>query len=465
MTHLSRLVVAAIVCIAVIPLAAQPSPAIRERIQSFVAALNGSPEEHEAYAQKAFTAETLARSNAEKRKRNHARVRQDFGRLSVRDVERLSDTRLRINVEGATGARGTITLDIEAAPPHRITGSMFDIGKAKKGPALPPVPVSPSMTAPELSNALNDYIAKLVADGKFSGTVLVARDGKPVFERAYGLANRADQVPNTPGTRHNLGSINKHFTRTAIAQLAAAGKLTLDDTLGKHLPDHAQVDARKATVAQLLDHTAGLGDIFGPDFSKADKGSFRNNSDYYALVAPRPLTFPPGSSKRYCNACYVTLGEIVSRVSGMPYERYVEQNVLAPAGMRDTGFFMTDAVVPRLAIGYFETPEGVRSNVLTRGAAGSAAGSAFATASDLLALDNAMREGRLLDPKWTGWFLGDDTEARGRATASMTYAGGSGGINASVSGNGRWTVIAMANISPPAAEALSEEIFRALSAE
>ena len=407
-------------------LAAQPSPAIRERIDSLIAAFNGTSEDFEQYAQKNFTAEALARTDAAKRKRTTETVRADFGKLSVRGVERDSDSRLEIAIEGSTGERGAIVLDIEPAAPHRITGMGVKIGGGgrQKGPKLPPAPAD--------VKDLDAYVSKLA----FSGTVLVAKDGKPVFEKAYGLADREKNIPNTPQTRHNIGSINKQFTKAAIEQLITAGKLALDAPLGKYLPDHANADARKATIGQLLDHTAGLGDFFGPDFQKADKTKFRTNSDYYAFVAPRPLTFPPGTSKRYCNACYITLGEIITRVSGMPYERYVEQNVFKPA----------DQAAPQVAIGYTETPEGLKSNVSMRGVGGSAAGGWFATAQDLLAFDNALRSGKLGK----------------RAEGTLAYAGGSSGINASVESDGRWTVITLANIDPPAAEALASAIMEAL---
>ena len=460
----NSIVLAVLLCVATAA-TAQPSPAIRERIDTIVAALNTSAEAFEQYAQHNFTPEVLARGDAAKRRKTTELIRRDFGQITVRGADRPTDTKLEIGIEGSTGARGTMILDIESAPPHRVSGFGMRIGgrPEREGPPLPPVKVRASMQNDELSKELDGYIGKLAGEGRFSGTVLVAKNGKPVFERAYGFANRADEVPNTTRTRHNLGSINKQFTKVAIAQLAAAGRLALDDALGKYLPEHQNADARKATINQLLNHTAGLGDIFGPDFRKAEKSAFRSNSDYYTFIAPRPMAFAPGTGKQYCNACYITLGEIVTRVSGMPYERHIEQHVLRPAGMTASGFFFSDEVVPRIAIGYAPTPEGVRSNLYMRGAGGSAAGSAFATAADLLAFDNALRDGKLLDAKWTGWFFGEDPPAAGRSDTAISYAGGSGGINASVNGNGQWTVIAMANISPPAAEALAEGILGALT--
>src|SRR6476469_6556821 len=81
-------------------------------------------------------------------------------------------------------------------------------------------------------------VQKLVDANQFSGSLLVAKDGKPVVQRAWGLADVETKAPNTIDTKFNIGSINKFFTKTAIAQLAEAGKLSLDDTVRKHLPDY-----------------------------------------------------------------------------------------------------------------------------------------------------------------------------------------------------------------------------------
>jgi D-alanyl-D-alanine carboxypeptidase len=135
----------------------------------------------------------------------------------------------------------------------------------------------------------------------FSGVALIARHGEPVFHRAYGLANRSNATPNTTRTRFNLGSINKIFTQTAIEQLIAQDKLTRATTLGSVLPDHPQEVTRAATIEQLLEHTAGLPDFFGQEFSNTSKARFRNNADYYQFVASTPPLFAPGARNQYCN--------------------------------------------------------------------------------------------------------------------------------------------------------------------
>src|SRR5579884_1412297 len=95
---------------------------------------------------------------------------------------------------------------------------------------------------------------KAYAEGKFSGVVLLAEDGKPVLEKAWGFQDAAKKIPNNIEAKFNLGSINKIFTQVAIAQLAAAGKLSLDDTVRKHLPDYPSPVADKITIRQLIEH-------------------------------------------------------------------------------------------------------------------------------------------------------------------------------------------------------------------
>ena len=97
--------------------------------------------------------------------------------------------------------------------------------------------------------------------------MLVAKDGRVLFSRAYGLADRDRRIPNTVRTRFRIGSMNKMFTAVAILQLVEAGKVKLTAPLGKYLPDYPNRDvATKVTIHHLLTHTGGTGDIFGPDF-------------------------------------------------------------------------------------------------------------------------------------------------------------------------------------------------------
>lgn len=434
--------------------ASAQSAAMRERLSGTVRAINGTADEFEAYAKGAFAKSLLDKETAEQRRKWFETVRAEYGTLQPGRAAREDPLRVRLFVTGAK-KNGALILDHEADPPHKVTALAIEAAPAGTADARPTLRTG--MTAEDVARATDAYVAALTQSGTFSGAVLVAKAGRPVFQRGYGLANREEQIANTADTRFNVGSINKQFTRAALALLATAGKLTLDDPVEKYLRDYPNPEGRKTTIRQLVTHQGGIPDWFrNPEFVRGPKSAFRANHDFYRLVAPMPLRFPPGSRTEYCNACFVVLGEIIERVSGTPYERLVQQQVLAPAGMNDSGFFHLDRPQPRMAVGYTRMGEGLAPNFSVRGAGGNAAGGAFVTPADLLAFEQAMRAGRLLNPQWTAWFL--DNKSR------ISFGGGGAGVSAALMGDGTWTVVAMANLDTPAGSSVAQALFSALTA-
>lgn len=316
------------------------------------------------------------------------------------------------------------------------------------------------MNAADLTRALDGYIEALEASGDFAGVVLVSKNGATVFEKAYGLADRERTIANAADVRFNIASIGKAFTRTAIAQLVDQGKLALTDTLGARLPDYANPAARPATIQQLLTHAVGIVDIFDPRFqSRPDaRGA---NADYFKMIAPEALLFAPGEDNQYCNGCYIVLGEIIARLSGMPYERYITEQVFKPAGMTGAGFLAYGD--PKVALGYRREGRELVHDKATDGPRGSAAGGAFARAADLLAFDTALREGKLLTPKMTAWYLRLADEPKGRAGGRNAIAGGTQGANAVMDADATWGVFVVSNLDPPSANRLAPAIAGALS--
>ncbi|MEO7158150.1 MAG: serine hydrolase domain-containing protein [Vicinamibacterales bacterium] len=284
---------------------------------------------------------------------------------------------------------------------------------------------------------------------------LVAKNGVPVFLRAYGFADREKRVPNIVRMRFNIGSINKVFTQVAINQLIAAGKLSRTDTLGRFYPDYPQATSRAATVDQLLNHRGGLADFFGPQFESANKKDFASNADYFNFVGSLPPLFAPGERNQYCNGCYIALGAIVQKVSGVPYEKYVADNVFARAEMTSTGYPRSDQPAADIALGYThllpgsggQAPAGSgwQDNIALHGVTGSAAGGGYSTVLDLLAFVKAVKAGA---------FPG--------TLAAMGIAGGAPGTSAVVESSGEWTVIVLTNFDPPTGEQLGTMIARAL---
>jgi CubicO group peptidase (beta-lactamase class C family) len=302
-------------------------------------------------------------------------------------------------------------------------------------------------------------VDKAVADDQFSGVVLIAKEGKPLLSRAWGMADPAQNVANDPETKFNLGSINKIFTQVAVAQLAAAGKLALTDTVRKHLPDYPSPAADRITIEQLVAHRSGLGDFFGPKFQKSPH-SLRKLSDYLPLFAAEPLLFEPGSDQRYSNAGYVVLGLIVERLSGQSYYDYVRDHITVPAGMKDTASYPFDAEVANRAIGQTKRgPDGPlalrQANTATLPGRGSSAGGGYSTAADMLRFAEALSTDKLTPPKWTDWIFHTGPEKNGR---SLGIAGGAPGINAVVQINPPYTAVILSNYDPPSAETIARAV-------
>ncbi|HEX2205300.1 MAG TPA: serine hydrolase domain-containing protein [Longimicrobium sp.] len=324
--------------------------------------------------------------------------------------------------------------------------------------------------------------ARSAAD-RFSGVVLVAKGDRVLYHQAFGMANQSDQVPNRPDTKFHIASMGKMFTALAIAQLVEAGKLRFTDTLANVLPDYPNPEAaRKITIHHLLTHTAGIGDIFTPEFYR-DRFRYREPRDYFPLFAPLPTRFEPGSRYEYSNAAFIVLGAIVERLSGQAYDDYVREHVFAPAGMTETAMYAINEVVPSLAVGYahFDDPlqvEPRRSNWHFLGWKGTSAGGSYSTAPDLLRYARALRAGRIVSPAMVetlttpkvtpnpanpavGYGYGFQTRTlSGKSVRGHSGGGAPSGINADLEmvWEGDWTVIAMANYDAPAAQALARDI-------
>ena len=435
----------------------------------FDALASGSADQFEAMAQERFAPALLARRTPAERAQMVARIRGDFGTMTLGGMRNVNDGQMTLSVRGSTGMGGQIQLSVDPAPPHRITQVGIEVGDRDEGPAgPPPPPINGAMTRAELDRALDAYLAARASSDEFAGVVAVAKDGKLVFQKPYGVANREAQMPVMASTRFNIASIGKAFTKTAIGQLVEQGRLALTDTIGKLLPDYPDAKARAATVDQLLNHQAGIADFFGPAFDAAPKSRFASNADYYRFVSAQPLLFDPGTSRQYCNGCYVVLGEIVARVSGQLYEDYIAEHVFKPAGMFGAGFFRSDRLPAAVAQRYSKQLPGSQGSLTNareaHGVTGSAAGGAYASAGDLLAFDEAIRTGKLLSPTMTAWFLDAEPPAAGtRARGGIGIAGGAPGTNALLESDEHWAVAVVGNLDPPAAVGVGQAIKRALA--
>ena len=316
--------------------------------------------------------------------------------------------------------------------------------------------------------ALRARLAAETEADKFSGAVLVARDGRTLFEGAYGFADRERRVPNTPLTQFRVGSMNKMVTAVAALQLVQAGTLRLDAPLGTYLPDYPNADvASKVTPHHLLTHTGGTGDIFGPQFM-AHRTELRTTGDYLRLYGTRGLQFAPGAQHVYSNYGFMLLGAVIERVGGTSYYDQVAARVLAPTGMTSTGSAPEDSLVPGRSVGYTrqQASAALVSNAPTLPYRGTPAGGGYSTLGDLARFAAALRGHQLLDSAHTALLLsGKVTVGPGFEYAYgfidrvvggrrfVGHGGGAPGMNGDLAfePNGGYVVVVLSNLDPPAA--------------
>jgi CubicO group peptidase (beta-lactamase class C family) len=187
----------------------------------------------------------------------------------------------------------------------------------------------------------------LIDDSKFQGTLLIAKGGEIVFEKSYKYSNVESQALNTNDTIYEIGSITKQFTAVGLMMLVEDGKINLDDTLDKYIPEYSH--AGEVTIRQLLNMTSGIVDywndsIYLKDYVLYSKEMLKfialkvDFATVLDMVDTYDLEFVPGSSWGYSNTGYCFLGEVIARVSGMTYEDYMMKNVLTPAGLKTASF-------------------------------------------------------------------------------------------------------------------------------
>ncbi len=373
---------------------------------------------------------------------------------------------------------------LEKDEPGKLDGWGFR-GAGDPGAEKADVWATSKMSEADAIKEIERHVAKAAADDRFSGVALVAKGDRVIFNKAYGLADKANNIPNKLDTKFNLGSMNKMFTSVAIAQLVQAGKLSYDSTLAKVLPEYPNKEvAAKITIHQLLTHTSGLGDFFKPEFFQ-NREKYRNPKDYFPIFANDPLRFEPGKGWSYSNAGFIVLGAVVESVSGQDYFEYVHDHIFAPAGMKDTASYAVSDIVPNLGTGYTRLqggdPLGIeprRNNVMTLPMQGSSAGGGYSTAPDLLRFAQALRANKLVNAELTEKITSGkvDTPMGGKYSYGFIdemidgksvrgHSGGAPGINSylNIFWDGSYTVIVQGNYDPPAAQDLGGKITRFLA--
>lgn len=224
--------------------------------------------------------------------------------------------------------------------------------------------------------------------------LLVARDGKIMFEKGYGLADIEEKKPVTPETIFRIGSITKQFTATAILLCEEDGKLKTDDTLDKFFPGFPR--GGKITLHHLLTHTSGIRSFTGlPDFMSHVTES-RTPEQMIAMFRDAPPDFEPGADWLYCNSGYFLLGEIAGKAAGRPYAELLRDRIFAQAGMTRTGVHRPGLNLPDEARGYARNGAKWKPAVNWDMSQAGGAGEIYSTVGDLFRWNEAIFNDRAL---------------------------------------------------------------------
>lgn len=213
-----------------------------------------------------------------------------------------------------------------------------------------------------VNSTLENRIESDYNNGNFSGSVLVAQNGKVVFEKSYGMADYENKVPNTVDTTFRIGSVTKQFTAMSIMMLEEKGFLDINDKVNKYIPDYPAGD--EITIQNLLTMSSGIPNNMTDLFPEYDVASGNYDSDKAILkdehLTPsqlinlfknKPLNFKPGEKFEYSNSNYIILGYIIEKISNMSYEDFLKKNIFIPLDMKNSGYDNNE-VLSNKAIGY-----------------------------------------------------------------------------------------------------------------
>lgn len=216
------------------------------------------------------------------------------------------------------------------------------------GTDRPPSAVNTLEFNNDTSKLIDQYLTKLALEKNFSGGLLIIKDGKKIFSKGYGWADKDKHIPFTTSTLASIGSITKAFTAAAIMKLMEQHKLSTDDKLKKYFPT---IPADKATITihQLLTHSSGF-----HEFLTQDGGDYEkiNTEDFLKRAFAEPLAFSPGDKAVYTNVGFSILGIIIEQVTGLDYEQFLKTSLFEPIGIKSIGYHYPAASNDTVAIGY-----------------------------------------------------------------------------------------------------------------
>ena len=244
----------------------------------------------------------------------------------------------------------------------------------------------------------------LISENLVAGmSVAVAEGENLIFSKGYGYANVEHKVKATPETVYRIASITKQFTAAIILKLVEEGKMEIGDTLGKYFPEYPPHGAG-INIGQLLNQTSGIGrEKYESEEEKIEAGRKAfyelSEEEILEMFANAPLEFTPGDQFEYRNQNYILLGMIIEKVSGMPYEQYLEEEFLKPLGLEQTGYCDEGRIIRNRAQGYVSANGEISNASYINMKNPGAAGGLCSTVLDLVRWNHLLYSGKLINQK------------------------------------------------------------------
>lgn len=249
--------------------------------------------------------------------------------------------------------------------------------------------------AQDIAAKADEYLTAMLNQEKFSGTVLIAKDGKILLNKGYGWADAEKQKPNGPETEFRIGSVTKQFTATVIMKLAEQGKLAVTDPLSKFIADYPKGDS--ITIHHLLSQTSGIQNFTNlPEFKKkwvSEPTTLERTISHFKSL---PLNFPPGTKYQYSNSNYILLSFIAEKAGGKELSRLYHDFIFSKAGMKKSGLDVNNRSSDKKATGYNSIGASALVAEFNDMSVPSGAGAMYSTTGDLYLWDRALHSNKII---------------------------------------------------------------------
>lgn len=251
--------------------------------------------------------------------------------------------------------------------------------------------ISASIIAQTKANDIENLMKKYYEYGQFNGSILVAENDNVIFKGGFGEANKEWDIPNEADTKHRLGSITKQFTAMLILQLMEEGKIDLHKPITSYLSYYPSKTGDIITTHHLLTHTSGIPNYTAfPNFFEEQGRDPKTPKEFIKIFQDKPLDFEPGAKYNYSNSAYFLLGVLIEEITETSYEENLQNRILKPLNMNDSGYDLSSPIIKKRASGYGKNHNGFANAPYLDMTLPYAAGSMYATVEDLYKWDQAL---------------------------------------------------------------------------